>query len=84
MGDAFADQESVENALLMHIDGVGDIRLKDVADIAMTDNSAESYARVNGNSAVVLTIQKGSTASTRPDSERAVTVSPAPMRSSAW
>ena len=71
VGDAFSDQESVENALLMHIDGVGDIRLKDVADIAMTDNSAESYARVNGNSAVVLTIQKGSTASTSEVSKEA-------------
>lgn len=71
VGDAFLDQESVENALLMHIDGVGDIRLKDVADIAMTDNSAESYARVNGNSAVVLTIQKGSTASTSEVSKEA-------------
>ena len=71
VGDAFSDQESVENALLMHIDGVGDIRLKDVADIAMADNSAESYARVNGNSAVVLTIQKGSTASTSEVSKEA-------------
>ncbi len=71
VGDAFSDQESVENALLMHIDGVGDIRLKDVADIAMTDNSAESYARVNGNNAVVLTIQKGSTASTSEVSKEA-------------
>lgn len=71
VGDAFSDQESVENALLMHIDGVGDIRLQDVADIAMTDNSAESYARVNGNSAVVLTIQKGSTASTSEVSKEA-------------
>ncbi|WP_337574950.1 efflux RND transporter permease subunit [Fournierella sp.] len=71
VGDAFSDQESVENALLMHIDGVGDIRLKDVADIAMTDNSAESYARVDGNSAVVLTIQKGSTASTSEVSKEA-------------
>ncbi len=71
VGDAFSDQESVENALLMHIDGVGDIRLQDVADIAMTDNNAESYARVNGNSAVVLTIQKGSTASTSEVSKEA-------------
>lgn len=71
VGDAFSDQESVENALLMHIDGVGDIRLQDVADIAMTDNGAESYARVNGNSAVVLTIQKGSTASTSEVSKEA-------------
>lgn len=71
VGDTFSDQQSVENALLMHIDGVGDIRLKDVADIAMTDNSAESYARVNGNSAVVLTIQKGSTASTSEVSKEA-------------
>lgn len=71
VGDAFSDQAGVENAMLMHIDGVGDIRLKDVADIAMTDNSAESYARVNGNSAVVLTIQKGSTASTSEVSKEA-------------
>ncbi len=66
VGDAFSDVESVENALLMHMDveGVGDIRLSDVADVAMVDNSADSYAKVNGNNAVVLTIQKGSTAST--------------------
>jgi len=38
----------------MDVDGVGDVRLSDVADIALTDNAGESYAKVNGNDGVVL------------------------------
>ena len=66
IGDAFNDMQSIEDALLMHMDAgdVGDIRLRDVADVDMVDNSAQSYAKVNGNNAVVLSLQKSSTAST--------------------
>lgn len=66
VGDEFASMDELENALLMHmdVDGVGDIRLTDVATVTMIDNSSESYARINGNVAVALTVQKASTAST--------------------
>lgn len=66
VGDAFSSLEELENALLLHMEagGVGDIRLADVASVTMVDNSGESYARVNGNVAVALSIQKSSTAST--------------------
>ena len=66
VGDAFSSVEEVENALLLHMDAgdVGDVRLSDVADVTVIDNSGESYARMNGNPAVAVSIQKASTAST--------------------
>lgn len=72
VGDAFGTPEELENLLLMHIDaeGVGDIYLSDVADIEMTDDADESYAKINGNEGVVLSFQKQSTASTASVSDR--------------
>lgn len=66
VGDAFSSVEEVENALLLHMAAgdVGDVRLSDVADVTVIDNSGESYARMNGNPAVAVSIQKASTAST--------------------
>lgn len=66
VGDAFSSVEEVENALLLHMDAgdMGDVRLSDVADVTVIDNSGESYARMNGNPAVAVSIQKASTAST--------------------
>ncbi len=66
IGDALSSVQDVEDLVLMHldVDGVGDIRVRDVATVALTDNAGESYAKVNGNDAVVLMFQKQSTAST--------------------
>ena len=66
IGDEFASLEELENTLLAHIDidGVGDVRLSDVADVVITDNAQDSYARVNGNQAVILSVSKSSTAGT--------------------
>lgn len=64
VGDEFADMDELQNALLCEIDGVGEIRLKDVAVITMIDNSDVSYAKVNGNEAIILAIYKASTAGT--------------------
>ena len=72
VGEEYASLEELENTLLMHmdVDGVGDVRLSDVADIVLTDNAGESYAKVNGNDGVVLSFQKQSTASTATVSQR--------------
>ena len=40
------------------MDGVDIITLADVADVFMTDNSAEIYTNINGSPGVLLTIQK--------------------------
>ena len=66
VGDAFESVDELQNALLLQMDAgdVGDVRLSDVADVTVIDNSGESYARMNGNPAVAVSIQKSSTAST--------------------
>ncbi|MGI6096227.1 MAG: efflux RND transporter permease subunit [Lachnospiraceae bacterium] len=42
----------------MGIDGLDPIRLSDVADVIVTDDSDEVYARLNGKPGVVLSIEK--------------------------
>ncbi len=71
VGEVFDNMEQLENLLLvdMKMDGIEPIYLKDVADIAIKDNSRDSYVRVNGNPAVSLSIQKSSISSTSAVSE---------------
>ncbi len=69
VGDTFETVEELEGALLCSIDGIGDVRLSDVADIRITDNSEDTYAKVDRNQAVLLSIYKGSTSSTSEVSE---------------
>ena len=64
VGDEFSSVEELNDTLLCEIDGVGKIRLKDVADVTMIDNSDSIYAKVNGNDAIILAIYKASTAGT--------------------
>ena len=45
------------------MDGFGDVRLSDVADVEVIDNAEDSYTRLNGERAAVLKIYKGSTSS---------------------
>ncbi len=60
----YDSEEGIRSSLLFSLDSVGDIRLEDVADISVTDNSASTYAKVNGNDGIVLSFQKQNTAST--------------------
>ena len=64
IGDEFDSLESLQNTLLCTLDGIGDVRLSDVADITMLDNSGETYAKMNGNDGVILSVMKSSTAGT--------------------
>ena len=64
VGEEFETAEDIAGALLVSMDGVGDVRLEDVAEVTVIDNAGESYARMNGEQAVVLSIFKGSTVGT--------------------
>ena len=64
IGDAFDNVDELKSMVLCSIDGIGDVRLSDVADIELTDNADDSYAKVGKNRAVLLSIYKSSTAST--------------------
>ncbi len=64
VGDNFRSIEELEQSVLCHIDDVGDVRLCDVANITIIDNSMDSFVRLDGNQAVMLSIFKASTSGT--------------------
>ncbi|MBE5880896.1 MAG: hypothetical protein E7289_01090 [Lachnospiraceae bacterium] len=64
IGDEFASVEEIENMILCKVDKVGDVRISDVATVTVIDNAEDSYAKLNGNDAVILSIMKSSTAGT--------------------
>lgn len=64
VGDKFTSINKVKNLILFSMDGIGDVHLKDIANVKMSDNSSDSYTNINGNAGVMLSFQKTSTAST--------------------
>lgn len=66
VGEKFGSIDEIKNLKILSFDieGLENITLNDLADIELTDNSDEIYAKVNGNNGVILTFQKQSTAST--------------------
>ena len=60
----FNSINALENSVIFTLDSTGDILVSDVADVKLVSNAGNSYAKVNGNDAVVLSFQKQSTAST--------------------
>ena len=63
VGEEYDSIDDISGALLLHVDGFGDVRLSDVADVEVIDNAEDSYTRLNGERAAVLKIYKGSTSS---------------------
>ena len=64
IGDEYGSDTDIANALLADVEGIGTIRLSDVADITVIDNADLSYAKLNGDDSIVLSIYKGSTSGT--------------------
>lgn len=66
VGDKFTSTEDMENLTLldMHINGLDPVKLSDVADVVVTDNSSEVYAKINGDPGMLYTMQKQSGYST--------------------
>lgn len=60
VGDSVESVEELEKLVLMDlgIDGIKTIKLSDVADVEIKDNSDESYAVVNGNPGIILSMEK--------------------------
>lgn len=64
VGENYTSADEIKDMVLCKIDGIGDIRLSDVAQITTVDNAGDAYAKVNGQPGVVLSVFKGSTAGT--------------------
>ena len=66
VGEKLTTLEQLQNLVLLdlHMDGISRITLEDVAEIFVTDNSAETYAKLNGTDGVILSFEKQSTTPT--------------------
>ncbi len=72
VGNKFDTTESLSELELLdlHMDDLDPILLGDVADVVVVDNSDEVYAKINGHSGVMFSMQKQSGYSTGVVSER--------------
>lgn len=64
VGEQFKTANQLSKLVLTKIDGVGSIKVSDVANVVTVDNQGESYTKINGEDAVLLSVFKSSTAST--------------------
>ena len=64
VGDEFSSSAGIADALLTDIDGIGTVRISDIADITVLDNAENSFAKLNGKEGIMLCIYKSSTAGT--------------------
>ncbi|MDD6345956.1 MAG: efflux RND transporter permease subunit [Oscillospiraceae bacterium] len=66
VGDEIASIEEIQNLVLadLKMDGIDPIRIKDVADVVVTDDSADIYAKINGDDGVMLSFSKQSSYAT--------------------
>ena len=69
IGDAFGSVDDISGTLLVSMDAIGEVRIQDVANVTVLDNAGTSYARLNGNQAVILSIFKNSVTGTNETSK---------------
>ena len=60
VGDELKTEKEIANMPLFNVPGIGNIKLKDVAAVALMDNSKDVYANINGRGGVLLTFSKQS------------------------
>ncbi|MBQ8088093.1 MAG: efflux RND transporter permease subunit, partial [Clostridia bacterium] len=74
VGDKFTSLEGLRKLKLfsLGLDSVDEIRLTDVARVELTDNSKDSFTKVDGLDGIMLSIEKQSTYSTTDVSDRVV------------
>ena len=58
VGDKFDSIADIENLVLLELEGMGPVKLSDIATVKLVDNADETYAKINGESGVMLSIQK--------------------------
>ncbi len=64
VGEKYTSAEQIRDMVLTKIDGVGDVRLGDVADVVETSSEGNAYAKLDGQPGIVLSLTKTSTANT--------------------
>ncbi len=70
IGDKFKSLEELKNLVLVDMDGVDPVHLSDIASVELVNNADETYAKINGEPGVMLTVQKQTGYSTGDVSDR--------------
>lgn len=70
VGDKFKDISDIKNLVLLDVEGIEPVRLSDIASVELVDNADETYAKINGEPGVMLSIQKQTGYSTGDVSDR--------------
>ena len=69
VGETYTSADDIANTLLVSMDAIGEVRIRDVATVTIIDNSATTYTRLNGEQSVILSIFKNSTIGTNETSK---------------
>ena len=64
IGDKVSSIEDLKDLELLNIDGLGKVKVEDVANVELANNKDKMYAKINGNDGIIVSFQKQSTAST--------------------
>ena len=70
VGDKFQSIEDLKNLVLVDMEGIDPVKLSDVASVELVNNADETYAKINGDSGMMLSIQKQTGYSTGDVSDR--------------
>ncbi|MBQ8769045.1 MAG: efflux RND transporter permease subunit [Oscillospiraceae bacterium] len=70
VGENYTSAEDIADTLLVSMDGIGEVRIRDVATVTVLDNAATTYARLNGEQSIILSIFKNSTTGTNETSKQ--------------
>jgi len=70
VGDKFKNIGELKDLVLVDMEGIGPVKLSDVASVEMASNADETYAKINGNAGVMLMVQKQTGYSTGDVSDR--------------
>ncbi len=58
VGDKFRSIEDIKNLVLLDTEGFDPICLSDIASVELINNADETYAKINGEPGLMLSIQK--------------------------
>lgn len=70
VGDKFKSIDEIRDLVLLDMEGIDPVKLSDVAEVELKNNADETYAKINGKSGMMLTIQKQTGYSTGDVSDR--------------
>ncbi len=70
VGDKFKNIGELKDLVLVDMEGLDPVKLSDVASVELVNNTDETYAKINGNSGVMLMVQKQTGYSTGDVSDR--------------